>query len=130
MSALVTRHLQAARERGAAVAVLIASEATIYGRDSGSGRAPRARTGRWTCVRPGCARRCRAAAGSDRAAGAAAPGGPWLYRAGRTAGDIDRPEPAWWDPRLGITQVPNVTDDTVVTALATDDAGTPVGYLR
>ena len=134
MSALVTRHLQAARDQGAAVAVLIASEAEIYGR---FGFGPCTESADWT-VDLRTARLRAEAPRSGQGGGTVKivpraelrPVAPTLYQASRQAGDLDRPDPAWWDPRLGITRIEGVTDDSVVTVLATDSGGTPTGYLR
>lgn len=130
MSALMSRHLRAATEDGAAAAVLIASEAPIYGR---FGYGACTESAEWTVdLRAARLRDDAPTGGRVRIVPPAAlrPLAPALYRDSRTPGDIDRPDPSWWDPRLGVTRVPNVTDDGVITVLATGPDGTPQGYLR
>jgi predicted acetyltransferase len=130
MSAMLRRHLRAATEDGAAVAVLIASEARIYGR---FGFGPCTESAEWTLdLRTARVRDDAPRGGTVRIVPPAdlRPLAPALYRDSRTCGDIDRPDPSWWDPRLGVTRVPHVTDDTVVTVLASGSDGTPQGYLR
>jgi predicted acetyltransferase len=133
MSALIGRDLTAAAERGAPVAVLIASEATIYGR---FGFGPSTETADVAVDLSRAAMPDRGMAGAEGRSTIRIvpperlrPVAPDLYRASRQPGDVDRLDP-WWDSRLGITRVEGLTDQGVVTVLATDPVGQPVGYLR
>lgn len=133
LTAMITADLAAAAEREVAAAVLIASEARIYGR-FGFGPATEAVT--WTVDVP-AARLHPAAAGlAGRAHLDVVPGaalraaGPAVYAAARRPGDIDRSD-TYWDIAGGLLPPPHPpASSVVVNVLATDGTGAAVGVLR
>jgi predicted acetyltransferase len=104
LTAMLSDSLQTARERGDAVAVLMAAEASIYGR-FGYAPAEQTVTYRLHSRRPGAVPprlvdggRLRQVSGEEF--GAIAPG-VFARAAALRAGNIDRP-PKWWDRVVGL----------------------------
>jgi predicted acetyltransferase len=128
LTSLITRDLAEVRDRGVAAAVLIASEATIYGR---FGFGPATQTATWTVD-------LRAA----RIAPAVPRGGslelvslaelrrtaPAVFEAARGPGATDR-SPAWWDLACEITRMPGDVRGPRGAVLHRDPTGAPQGYL-
>ena len=132
LTSLITTDLAGAHERGTPVAILIASEAPIYGR-YGFGVAVESAT--WTVD-------VRAARLTPQAAALAAElrvdhvtdaelreVAPAVYERGRAPGDIDR----WnvlWDMHTGVREGDPGNAKPGVAAVARDAAGVPQGTLR
>ncbi|WP_344462673.1 GNAT family N-acetyltransferase [Kitasatospora kazusensis] len=133
LRALMGRDLDAARERGTAVAILVAAEYTIYGR---YGFGPATRQHGWTVDLN--------RAGGLRAGLPESPGGrtdfadmasvrelgPELHDRWRLTqpGAIARP-PLWWDLRTGGVTSPGGTWKEPFTALHRDAGGTVTGLV-
>ena len=126
LSTLMHADLAAARERGEAVAILVASEWPIYGR---YGFGPAAEIAEYEIdataaafANPGAGEMLMAEASEVRAAA------PAIYDAYRraTPGAIER-SGAWWDRRLGLVDF----DEEALArfALARDDDGAPTGLI-
>jgi predicted acetyltransferase len=129
LTRMMTADLAAAAERGVPVAVLIASEAGIYGR-YGFGVATEAVT--WTLDLPATHLRpdtpddpgnCRIVEATDLKQI-----GPQVYLAARTPGAIDRSD-FWWDLTLGITPYPGEEAKHHVGVVHHDGDGAADGYL-
>lgn len=108
LTAMLSDSLQTARDRGDVVSILMAAEATIYGR---FGYAPAERTARYTLRtrRRGCVPPVATDGGQLRLVdaeefGALAPA-VFAAAAGERAGNINRPE-RWWDRVVGRNGVP------------------------
>jgi predicted acetyltransferase len=132
LTSLITHDLRDARERGVPVAVLIASEAPIYGR-YGFGVGTESVT--WTvdvraaALRPPAearAARMRVDHVSDAELAAAAPG---VYARARGAGDIDRWDNLWQMLAGNRPGAPH-NGKPGVAAVARDAAGVVQGVLR
>jgi predicted acetyltransferase len=128
LTRLITDDLRLAAERGLPVAVLIASEAPIYGR-FGFGAATE--TARWTVD----VRGARLQDGVPRSGSVeivpparAREVGPEVHARSRRPGALDL-EDWWWDTRFGVTPVPGVPTAPLVAAVHRDGTGTPQGFL-
>lgn len=127
LTALMAADLEDAAARGTAVAVLIASEAMIYGR---YGFAPATRTATHTVdtrravLRPEVPRAGRVDVVPEARAREVA---EQVYAAARTPGEIDR-LPHWWDHGFGTKTFPGETRGVHQAVLHTADDGTVTGY--
>ena len=128
LTALITADLAAARARGVPAAVLIASEATIYGR---FGFGPATQTATWVLdvrsarLRPGVPR------GGSLRVGSLADlrrEGPAIFEAARGPAATDR-SAGWWDVACGITSWPDEPRHPQGVVLHRDERGTAQGYL-
>jgi len=129
LTTLVRADLADAVERGVPVAILIASEALIYGR-YGYGVATHTATwqvdARRAVMRPEVPVRGRVDVVTEAAARAVAPA---VYEAARRPGYIERLE-HWWDIGFGVKVLPGESHGAHVAVLHTADDGTPTGYLH
>ncbi|NTW39068.1 MAG: GNAT family N-acetyltransferase [Cellulomonadaceae bacterium] len=127
LTGLITADLAAAKARGVPAAVLVASEASIYGR-YGFGVATRSAT--WDVD----VRSAKVGAGVPRVGtvevvdlAAVRQVAPVVFEASRRPGATDRSE-EWWDVLLRVTPWPGDKPDPAVVALYRDGDGTPRGY--
>ena len=127
LTGLIHADLAAAARRGAPVAVLIASEAGIYGR---YGFGPATETATWTLdlrtarIAPDVPRR-----GTLELVGAEQlrPLAPAVFEAARTPGHTDRND-WWWDLNLDLTPWPGDTPVPTAAVVHRDPDGVPRGY--
>ncbi len=129
LTALITADLGTAATAGLPVAVLIASEAAIYGR---YGFAPATQAATWEVELP--AARLRPEVGRAGTLEIVPEArlrelGPPLYERSRLPGAIDRLDD-WWDRSLGITPRPGEEHTPAIAVLHRDPDGEPAGYLR
>lgn len=127
LTAMIMADLADAAERGMPAAILIASQAPIYGR---FGFAPATQTASWEVdratarlspgPRPSGSIEVLAEAGLRSLA-------PEVYARCRRPGAIDRSE-RYWDLRLGLVTWPGETHTTQVGVLYRDAQGTPQGF--
>jgi predicted acetyltransferase len=130
LTQMITRDLQAARHRGDAAAILLASEYPIYGR---FGFGPATQRAEYS-IDPSLARFTQPATRRielvpQERMRATAPG---LFDKFRkiTPGQIDRHPDIQWDARVGLRQSPYGPQDRIVRcALSIDSDGAPDGYL-
>ena len=128
LTGLITADLARARAAGAPVAVLIASEAPIYGR---YGFGPATRSTTWEVdvhaarLRPEVPRE-----GSLEIMDPAhlRPIAPAIFEAARGPGATDR-DPGWWDTACGIVRPPEEPASPRVAVVHTDADGVPQGFL-
>jgi predicted acetyltransferase len=129
LTTLMRADLADAAARGVPVAILIASEAVIYGR-YGFGLASHTATwevdSRRAVMRPEVPVAGRVDVVDEAAARAVA---PQVYAAARGPGEIDRLD-HWWDLGFGVKVFPGDTRGVHQSVLHTADDGTPTGYLR
>ena len=134
LTAMMDAELVAAKERGAALAVLIASEAPIYGR---FGYGPATEACRWVLDSAAARFRHDPTADGDvvlelvEDADLRSPA-PGVYAAAAAGmpGAMTRDD-VWWDTVLGVVPVPGEDADRArLGVLARDAAGRAVGYAR
>lgn len=129
MSTMIEADLREAVERGIPVAVLIASEAPIYGR---FGFGPSTEVSTWTVdlraarVRPDVPDDCQILMVAEDELRAV---GPPAYQGARLPGAIDRID-HWWDTTLGVIHQPDREHGVHLGAVAVDGSGQVQGYLR
>lgn len=129
LTALIAADLRAAAERELAVAILIASQAPIYGR---YGFGPSTETARWSIelsaarVRPEVPRSGRIEFVPEAQAQQAA---PEVFERARRAGAIDRTERRW-AMDFGTLSLPGDTRTRRLAAVHSDDDGRPQGYVQ
>ena len=129
MSRMIEADLALAAERGIPVAVLIASEAPIYGR---FGFGPSTEVSTWTLdlraarIRPEVPDECQVLMVTEDELRAV---GPQTYQAARRPGAIDRSD-RWWDTTLGVIPTPGRDHGAHLGAVAVDDSGQVHGFLR
>ena len=130
LTRMISVDLKAARERGDAAAILLASEYPIYGR---FGFGPATHRAEYT-IDPSLARFTQPATRhielvTPERMRATAPGLFEQFRKA-TPGQIDRPEDIHWDVRVGLRQSPYGPQDRIVRcALSLDNHGEADGYL-
>lgn len=129
LTRLITSDLAAARERGVPVAVLVASEASIYAR---FGFGPATETASWRLdvrsariapdvPRPGSLELLSAAELRLLA--------PAIFEAARLPGATDR-SPDWWDVACGVTPWPGEPQRPEAAVVHRDPDGVPQGFAR
>lgn len=130
LTAMMTADLQGAVERGVPVAVLIASEATIYGR---FGFGPSTRTAWWrvqvpaAALRPEVERHRDVELVTDAELRAVAPD---VYARSRPCGALDRWDDAFWDVELGLQAAPGRPYTPHRAVVVRDGDGVVQGYAR
>jgi predicted acetyltransferase len=129
LRAMLAADLERAVAAGTPVAVLVASEAPIYGR---FGFGPATEHATWTLdvgqarVRPDVAPGVDVEVVPEAALRGTAPG---VYEGSRRVGDIDR-SAHWWELALGLRQARGESRTERTAVVARDGDGAPTGYLR
>lgn len=130
LTAMMTADLRSAVERGVPVAVLIASEAPIYGR---FGFGPSTRSGTWRIQVPAARLRPDVPRYTDLELVSDAelrPVAPDVYARARRNGAMDRWDDAFWDTELGVVRSAVRPYQPHRAVVVRDDAGTVQGFAR